>query len=894
MSQVLVDQLRVLGQRLGKAVAAGRQDGTRRFWLVAQQLRSHLPPLVLPGRTGSSQPRVGFLLAESSADFIDSGDRSADDGFDSYLYLHGPYASPRSFAVKKQVDLNSLTEVQAARAIAEDDLDALIDVDGTALARLPIVLALHPSRCLIEPLFDPPVWGVKPAHVARGELQAIGRAAVMALARSVLNSVKTDAAYVTTVAVLNERLNRGIQLHQRGDLQAADAYYTEVLAAHPRHPIAAYLSSEIQHQLGRNEASIALLKMATDAAPEFRDAHYTLARRLFELSRWQESVVAYRRTLDLTPGFAAAWSGLGLATMQLGRASDRVAVSHLERAVALEPNVAQWSFNLGATHQRGGARVAAREAYRRALSVEPGHVDAKFNLAAIAQDDGDFEAASTGYREVIAERPDLSDAYVQLGACLQQSGLIEQWIANFERFRERCPESLATAVYGLEASMAMGDPAAHIRWRDRILNGEFPARDANEHTANWEQLLFLLLHVDVNRATLKEWYLRYDEAAKACYGLPGAITGARHGGPLRIGYLSGDLRDHVMGKMIHQLVVNHDRRRFTPILYSLTATADAWTDRFRSLGFSFVDLSGRPASDAASRIAQDDVDLLVDCCGHTRGAQQGILALKPARVMATHVPTPGPVGLSAIDYKLTDALAESEDAQQFLIERLWPIENGVFPWHRYPEAAPASRPDAGIPADAFVCGAFVSLMKLSPRCLALWRRILALVPNAMLAFSPAGADWRPSYLRWLAAHGIDAERIVFIPHSTDEAASLARYRLLDIALDPLPCGNVNGTMEALAMGVPIVTLAGVRHGERLGNALLRRFGIDEGIAATETEYVELVHRLATDRAWLARVRSRITAAGKTSIVWDAEARVRDFEAAIVAMADRPMVVPSEP
>src|SRR4030095_11796843 len=104
----------------------------------------------------------------------------------------------------------------------------------------------------------------------------------------------------------------------------------------------------------------------------------------------------------------------------------------------------------------------------------------------------------------------------------------------------------------------------------------------------------------------------------------------------------------------------------------------------------------------------DDIDILVDCSGHTRGAQQGILALKPARVVATHIATPGPVGLRSIDYKLPDEYAESSDAQQFTIERLGPVSGGVFPWHRYsrPEQL-STRASLGIPDEAYVCGVFV-------------------------------------------------------------------------------------------------------------------------------------------------------------------------------------------
>jgi predicted O-linked N-acetylglucosamine transferase (SPINDLY family) len=240
--------------------------------------------------------------------------------------------------------------------------------------------------------------------------------------------------------------------------------------------------------------------------------------------------------------------------------------------------------------------------------------------------------------------------------------------------------------------------------------------------------------------------------------------------------------------------------------------------------------------------------------------------------------------LRSIDFKLTDEYAESEDAQQFIIERLWPVAGGVFPWHRYPEPAPLTRVGLKISDQAFVCGAFVSLMKLSPRCLALWRKILDRIPSALFAFSPPGETWHASYVRWLEANRIPRDRLIFIPYHKEESAGLARHRILDVALDPLPCGNVNGTMEALACGVPVVTLAGRRHGERLGNALLNRFGITDTIARHDDEYIEIVCRLASDPDWGEALRTRIRAAAVDSSVWDVGAYTRGLEEAFEHMA----------
>src|SRR5205807_9816457 len=144
-------------------------------------------------------------------------------------------------------------------------------------------------------------------------------------------------------------------------------------------------------------------------------------------------------------------------------------------------------------------------------------------------------------------------------------------------------------------------------------------------------------------------------------------------GRVRIGYLSGDLRNQVMGKMMWSAARHHDRNRFEIYFYSLTAESDEWTERYRQLGDHFEMIGDLPDREAARRIAAKDLDLLVDLSTHTKGAKPGILALKPARVQITHVASAGAVGLSAIDFKLTDALADTPEHQTFLIDTLLPM-----------------------------------------------------------------------------------------------------------------------------------------------------------------------------------------------------------------------------
>jgi predicted O-linked N-acetylglucosamine transferase (SPINDLY family) len=158
----------------------------------------------------------------------------------------------------------------------------------------------------------------------------------------------------------------------------------------------------------------------------------------------------------------------------------------------------------------------------------------------------------------------------------------------------------------------------------------------------------------------------------------------------------------------------------------------------------------------------------------------------------------------------------------------------VYPYRHIPSAAehPFHRARLAIAADAIVIGAFVSGLKLSRRCLALWCDVLNRIPKAMLAFSPVSPAMRVLYTRLAAAGGIGPERLIFLPQGRSDGENQARYEIVDFVLDPMPYGGVNGTLEALDMGVPVVTLVGKRHGERTSYSILTNLGVTDTVVAS--------------------------------------------------------------
>ncbi|MEO9135549.1 MAG: tetratricopeptide repeat protein [Casimicrobiaceae bacterium] len=874
------DALRRIALALGNAGAAeSGQMFADRYAEACRALHRSPMPLRWPLRTADKALRVGILTGEAGdADAlrVALSDAGLDDNVRCTVLAAADASTlPGVDAVKDPPAFGDA----AARSVAALDVDVLIDLAGTRLASGPL-LALHPARVL---------WSVArpgtPALRAFADRMFTDADAFPAALASDLRELQTLVAKVPRSAVTAEELSacweEAVRAHQRGDLAAAREGYARVLDAQPGHAPALYLAGVVARTANDHLTARECFDAAIDSAPDYADARIALVTSLVDAGDPADAAAIARVGLDLDAASAALWRALGQAELKRGDAA--AAVAAFDEALKRDPTDGEAHYNHGVALQTARHPAEAARAYQRALAFRPDLVAADFNLGVLFDQQGNPGAAIAAYSNVLERVPNDVAAYKALAETLLASGRIDAWFANFERFEQHCPGHLTVAVHALEVCAYRADFARLERYLDGLRQGHFTADPASEMLDALQQLLYLLHFFDVEPELVGRYARLHDALARKLYGEPWPSPAHRRPGKLRIGYLSGDFRNHVMGKMMWEALRHHDRARFDIVGYATGDARDEWTARFESACSSFQSVG--PLSDraAAQRIADDDLDVLVDLSTHTKGARPGILALKPARVQITHVASAGTLAMSAIDFKLTDQYADTPDDPAPRIEPLLAMDGCVYPYrHVAASATPVfKRAALKIPHEGVVIGAFCTPLKLSQRCLALWREVLTRVPNAVLAFSPVHPALRDVFHRIAAIAGIEMGRIVFVPQGRDDAENQARYRLIDFVLDPLPYGGVNGTLEALDMDVPVVTLVGRRHAERTSYSILANLGVTDTIAQTGGDYVAIAARLATDRAFMRNVRERIAAGLRHSPLTDMEAHTRHLEAAYV-------------
>ncbi|MEO8975268.1 MAG: tetratricopeptide repeat protein [Casimicrobiaceae bacterium] len=885
-------------ERLAHARAALSQHAADRYCgACAARFRSEIP-LLWPLRTAGMRVRV-IVLVDTEAIEIDDREWLALAAAlkESEVRLDLAFAAfgdaqrvvdrlpSTGLAGARVTQMPLHPDIESARALAAADPDLLLDLThfkrpiGRLFAARParriasVAQSPHPAAPLIDVLL--------PAK--RDEWAgAIDALLVQAPSRTAL-----------TAGDMQSRLAQAIQAHRGQQPAQARSIYDAMLLEQPAHAPTLYLRGALRRDSGDAEGAAQDFAAAVDVAPHDARSRVALAQLMLAGHRAAEARDLLQQGLVLDPNDVPTLRAIGHAA--LAQRDGGSAVEAFAAALAHEPLDGETHYNHGVAMQMLRYVGDAARSYQRSLDLAPDLVDAHFNLGVVFDELGETDSAVTALEYVLRRQPVRAEAHRTLLDVLSRAGRGAQWMRAFERFASACPDALGLVANALEYYQYMGDFAKVHRYIDRLSRDEFKPASELDLVDSLEQLLYLMLFFDVSADTQASLYATYDRAAKRVYGEALPRHASRAPGPLRIGYVSADLREHVMGRMMLDPIRHHDRSRFAIHLYSTSAIDDDVTAQYRALGDAFESLAGLSDAEAVRRIAVADLDILVDLSTHTRGARPAIFARKPARVQITHVGSAGALGLSAVDFKLTDRFADLPANGKFLVERLLPMEGCVYPFRRMTPALehPFHRGALGIADDTIVLGAFVTPLKLSRRTMALWREILERVPNARLAFSPNAAWLGDAYPAILATANIDPSRAIILPHGRDEAENLARYALVDLVLDPMPFGNVNGTLEPINMRVPVVTLCGQAHGERSGFTLLSALGETRTIASSGKEYVEIAVRLANDPAFNRDVRESIAACLARSAWTDAAVYTRHLEAAYeAALAAPPATAPA--
>ncbi|MGA3065703.1 MAG: tetratricopeptide repeat protein [Tepidisphaeraceae bacterium] len=560
----------------------------------------------------------------------------------------------------------------------------------------------------------------------------------------------------------------------------------------------------------------------------------------------------------------------GILAMKQNRLPE--AEDFFRRAIAVKSDFVEAHNNLGIVLRSAGRFSDSVDAYKKALELRPADPDILNNLGMALQGLGKFDESIAALRKAVELRPDHSAAYGNLGIVLRAADKPEEAIQALARAIELSPgfadaycnyANAARDLGRLDEAVAMYRKAIQIR------------PDPGTHSN-------LVFTINFHPAYDPQTILRGNREWDRLYGQPLKETirphenDARPDRKLRIGYVSPDFRDHCQSLFTGALFSKHNRSAFEIFCYSAVTHEDSITQGLRGQADHWQNIVGLTHGEIAEKIRDDKIDILVDLTMHMAQNRLPVFARKPAPVQVSWLAYPGTTGVEAIDYRITDPhLDPPGEHDSWYSEKSIRLPDTFWCYdpltdHPEPNALPALK-------NGFITfGCLNNFCKVTDQSLSPWSRILKSLPTSrLILLAPPGEHRRRIY----AGLGVDSDRVEFAQFQPREKY-LGTYHRIDLCLDTFPVNGHTTSLDALWMGVPVMSM--------VGHAAIARAGISQntnlGLAAelvgrTGDEFVSLTLKLAANLDRLSELRKTLRARMSASALMDAPKFAKNMEAA---------------
>ena len=693
--------------------------------------------------------------------------------------------------------------------------------------------------------------------------------------------------------------------HQAGRLEEALAGYRTLIGSHPAHAELRYRAGVALMALRRFDEAAEQLAHAARLEPAQPAAWLSLGLAWRELLRHEEALEAFAKARAIDPAIPQVNGQMGLVLRELGRLDE--ALERVAEEARRHPGVARNHNNLGTTLIALGRERDAEAAFLEAVRVDRNYAMAYTNLAGLLQKRGELTGAETAWREVTRLVPGDTRALLQLGLVLtsrwrpaeaepllrracelapqnpEPARLLAYVLKRLNRPEEarevargilaRDPADLQAAVVEALALPAVPESTqalaqareAYARGLDSLVEREALFAKNAAQVLMLQSENFHLAYQGGDDRELQAKYAglmaRLGACAEPRYYAPRPKRRIAKAGRVRVGFLSSFFRDCTAGKYFRSWATGLDRSRFEVFVYYTAYVRDAFSE---ALAKEIE--HHRHIVDTVPRIADvvlaDGLDALVFPDVGMDTASYLLAGMRLAPVQCAGWGHPVTTGQGAIDHYLTCDAMEPEGADSHYTERLVRLPGIGTMYARPGPASTKSRAELGLPEGTrYLCPQ--SLFKVHPDNDALLARVLAADPAGHLVFfedqdPPLTRDFRARLGRALAAHAVDASRVAFLARA-GHADYLRVNELADVMLDTLHWSGGNTSLDAIAMGLPVVTLPGAFMRGRQSAGMLQLAGVPELVAKDADDYVRLATRLGTDAAWRDGMRERIAA-----------------------------------
>jgi protein O-GlcNAc transferase len=558
------------------------------------------------------------------------------------------------------------------------------------------------------------------------------------------------------------------------------------------------------------------------------------------------SLLAQNKSPEVANALCFALQGLGNQAANEGR--DHLAEACFLEALNYQPNHAIYLYNLGNAQRNLGKLQAAVASFKQSIGANPNDADVYNNLGNVQRELGQIDLAIAHYEKAIAIS---SNMHHSLAHLIHQKQHICDW-------RGEGKNNLHQQIVTMREIVRATPNAAIAPFAFLAMPGT--TAQEQKQCANH----YIAQHFKQLRALRDQLGFAYHKQAKS---------------RLKIGYLSADFRLHPLAFLITELIENHNRSQFE--IYAYSYGTDDKTDIRKRLMHAFdyfIDIRALNDIEAATKINQDGIDILVDLTGYTQSSRTAIAALKPAAIQINWLGFPGTMGEfdsndALFDYILADKIIapnQADFSEKLLYLPCYQPNNKRI----YREIS--VKTDHALPKDSFVFCCFNQTFKITPDIFAIWMRLLKQVPNSVLWLLDCNAWAKENLEKEAESAGIQKSRLIFAPRTSSEL-HIERQQHADLFLDTLPYNAHTTASDALSVGLPILTCKGNTFAASVAASLLNHIGLPMLICETLSAYEEKALHFAQNPDALATIKNNLKQSLNSADLFNAKQFAQDLE-----------------
>ncbi len=660
-------------------------------------------------------------------------------------------------------------------------------------------------------------------------------------------------------------------LHEASKPLEAIQYYREAVAIEPDNAVIFFNMAVALELLGNVREAIQAFETAIANQPHYIDAYSHLGALYLKQDNFEEAEQWLLAGYAVNPQDLSVLKNL----TKLYRVTQRTREYqyYVDQVMHLQDFSAE-SLNSFATEMFNQHLYSEAESYcLKAMEADPGNPHVHANLALIENARAEFGKACVHFEKALEQIPDSESTLSNYSVSLRMLGRYSEAITCLEKALKINPGLVAAYINLANVYLDMGqiekaivllkkalqiEPTHLMALRNLLFSNSYSNTLTLSESLDYAQRLGAAMMKDVT--PYENWHVHAKEQR------------------IRIGLVSGDLRKHPVAYFLHQWLQAFDASQLEVYGYSTDGREDAFSHELKDLCNQWRSLAGLSDAQAATKIREDGIHILLDLSGLSGGSRLPIFAHKPAPVQAAWLGYWATTGLPVMDYIIADPVSiDTQVAAQFTEQVAY------LPQSRMCFTAPAI--DIAVNAlpalatGAVTFGCFQNYSKVNDDVLACWGEILQAVPTAKLfwqtkAFNDAGV--REQTLAKLQQFGIEATRCTLRGFASREEY-LRNHHHIDVILDTFPFTGGTTTCEALWMGVPTVTMLGETLIARQGASFLHCVGLHDWVAGNRDEYISKAISFVSDLDALAAVRAQLRQQVVASPLMNAELFAQDFE-----------------